>query len=393
MSHRPRSSSPIRRALCLVAVVALLAGLFVAVSPTNSVAAAAPVLGGSVRTGGAAAALGGPADFGSTAPGVAIAPTASGNGYLVVDSAGAVFAFGDAGFRGGLSGIRLNRSIVGVAPTPTGSGYWLVASDGGVFSFGDARFHGSTGAIRLNQPIVGMAPTTTGNGYWLVASDGGVFAFGDARFHGSSTGVPDVGTTVSIARTATGGGYWLVDDRGVVSAFGDAPAVAAVADVPVGTYLVAAAVRPQADGVWGLFVPSRADARFPVPAGSGTGRRIVYSNSQQRVWLVEDNGRVFDSYLVSGRQGVPAPGTYSVFSKSEVARSGNLRLDHMVRFTWGRTLAIGFHAIPSNPAGQPSQSLDELGQFRSAGCIRQDPAKAAELYAWAPVGTKVVVLP
>src|SRR5690606_7656981 len=145
--------------------------------------------------------------------------------------------------------------------------------------------------------------------------------------------------------------------------------------------------------VWALLVP-RVDPRFPaLPDGSGEGRRIVYSNSLQRVWLVEADGRIFDSYLVSGRRDAPAPGTYSVFSKSEVSSSGNLRLDHMVRFTWGRTLAIGFHAIPTRPGGEPVQTLDELGQYRSAGCIRQDPAKAAQLYAWAPVGTTVVVLP
>ena len=113
----------------------------------------------------------------------------------------------------------------------------------------------------------------------------------------------------------------------------------------------------------------------------------------QRVWLVEANGAVFDSYLVSGRQGVPRPGTYSVFSKSAVAWSGNLTLDHMVRFTWGETLAIGFHAIPTDPRGNPVQGLDELGRFRSAGCIRQDPTKAKELFDWTPVGTTVVVLP
>jgi lipoprotein-anchoring transpeptidase ErfK/SrfK len=34
-----------------------------------------------------------------------------------------------------------------------------------------------------------------------------------------------------------------------------------------------------------------------------------------------------------------------------------------------------------------------LGTFRSLGCTRQSDAKAKALYAWAPIGTTVVVLP
>ena len=345
----PLRSGAARRALAL-SVVAVLIGCLAALVPVSWSAAGADPGGGIVRTGGAAVALGGPGDLGSVARGVAIVSTASGNGYLVADEGG------------------------------------------GVFAYGDATFHGSLGGLVLNKPVVGMAASPSGGGYWLVASDGGVFAFGDAAFHGSGAAATDRGATVSIARTASGHGYWLVDDRGVVYEYGDAPAVAAVADVPVATTVAAAALRPQADGVWALLVPM-ADSFPALPANSGEGRRIVYSNSMQRVWLVEADGRIFDSYLVSGRRDAPAPGTYSVFSKSEVARSGNLRLDHMVRFTWGRTLAIGFHAIPTRPDGQPVQTLEELGQYRSAGCVRQDPVKAKQLYDWAPVGTKVVVLP
>ena len=50
----------------------------------------------------------------------------------------------------------------------------------------------------------------------------------------------------------------------------------------------------------------------PPPAGSGAGRRIVYSNSGQRVWMVNQYERVVDTYPVSGRRGVPAPGVYRV---------------------------------------------------------------------------------
>ncbi len=132
---------------------------------------------------------------------------------------------------------------------------------------------------------------------------------------------------------------------------------------------------------------------FPaVPASSGTGRRIVYCNSCQRVWLVESDGSVARSYQVSGRRGVPRPGTYSVKSKSNPGSTENgLRLGHMVRFTKGRSLWIGFHAIPVGAKG-PIQSQRQLGQALSLGCIRQAPADAVALWEFAPVDTAVVVL-
>ena len=130
----------------------------------------------------------------------------------------------------------------------------------------------------------------------------------------------------------------------------------------------------------------------PLPSGSGEGRRVVYSNAQQRVWLVEADGTVTDSWLVSGRKGVPRVGTYSVFSKSRhsSAKRGRLRMEYMVRFARGRSLAIGFHSIPTSRKG-PIQREDELGQFRSAGCVRQKFSDAEKLWHFAPVGTKVVV--
>jgi lipoprotein-anchoring transpeptidase ErfK/SrfK len=132
----------------------------------------------------------------------------------------------------------------------------------------------------------------------------------------------------------------------------------------------------------------------PVPAASGEGRRVVYSNSAQRVWLVTEEGVVERTYLVSGRRNYPRAGTYSVFSKSErtTARRGSLTMGYMVRFARGRSLAIGFHDIPRTRAGRPIQSESQLGTFRSAGCVRQSTADAQYLYGWAPIGTTVVVV-
>lgn len=132
-------------------------------------------------------------------------------------------------------------------------------------------------------------------------------------------------------------------------------------------------------------------AAWPLPAGSGVGRRVVYSVGQQRVWWVEADGRVVNTYLVSGRAGTPGPGVYRVYSKSRFASSGSARMEYMIRFARGRNLAIGFHSIPTS-RGRPLQSEAQLGTYRSHGCVRQRMSDAVGLWNWAPEGTRVDVV-
>lgn len=135
--------------------------------------------------------------------------------------------------------------------------------------------------------------------------------------------------------------------------------------------------------------------KYPaLPADSGSGRRVVYSLDQQRVWTVESGERVSGSWLVSGRKSIPKPGTYSIFSRSRWSTStnGDVRMEFMVRFARASSgVAIGFHAIPIDGNGQPVQSEAELGQPRSRGCVRQARPNAEHLWNWAPDGTTVQV--
>ena len=131
-----------------------------------------------------------------------------------------------------------------------------------------------------------------------------------------------------------------------------------------------------------------------LPAGSGEGRRIVFSESRQRVWLVDELSQVVRTYLVSGSvYDNLDPGTFTVYSRSEdavgIEDSGTMK--YFVRFTTGdEGAAIGFHDIPVDE-GQPVQTLAELGTPQSHGCIRQDRDDAIALWEFAPVGTTVVV--
>ncbi len=127
----------------------------------------------------------------------------------------------------------------------------------------------------------------------------------------------------------------------------------------------------------------------------GSGKRIIYSNTEQRVWLIEADGTLAKTHAVSGRAGVPAPGTYAVFSKSVKAWAayGGITMTHMVRFAHGRRLPYGFHSIPVYPDGRPLQLEAELGTYQSAGCVRQRMDDAIFLYGWADIGTTVHALP
>jgi hypothetical protein len=137
-----------------------------------------------------------------------------------------------------------------------------------------------------------------------------------------------------------------------------------------------------------------AGAPLPVPSASGRGRRIVFDISEQRVWLVAGSGSVRRTYPVSGSlTDNLQPGTYSVYSKSlhawGIEDSGTMQ--YMVRFAHGANAAIGFHDIPVLN-GALVQTRAQLGTPRSHGCIRQWRPDAKALWAFAPVGTKVVVV-
>lgn len=133
-----------------------------------------------------------------------------------------------------------------------------------------------------------------------------------------------------------------------------------------------------------------------LPENSGSGRRVVYSRSGQRVWAVDEQGAVIRSWLVSGsKYNNEKPGTHKVYSRSDMstAWNGKAFLPQMIRWLKTDIGHIGFHAIPLARADKsPYQTEDELGQRLSGGCQRQANADAAFLWDFAQVGTTVVVV-
>ncbi len=134
-----------------------------------------------------------------------------------------------------------------------------------------------------------------------------------------------------------------------------------------------------------------------VPSGSGSGRRVVYSKTQQRVWIIDSSETVVRTYRVSGKMAQPRPGSYQVFSRSAVTCSlsaPGVCMRWMVRFTrnTSNTDNIGFHEIPRR-GNIPLQTDAQLGRPISGGCVRQATADALFMWNWAGIGTRVVVLP
>jgi hypothetical protein len=130
-----------------------------------------------------------------------------------------------------------------------------------------------------------------------------------------------------------------------------------------------------------------------LPADSGTGKRVVFDMSDQRVWLVDDADHVRSTYLVSGSlTDNLQPGRYSVYSRSRwaVGVDDSGVMQYFVRFAHGAHAAIGFHSIPTKD-GHPLQTRSQLGTPQSHGCIRQWLPDAIRLWDFAPVGTEVVV--
>ena len=138
------------------------------------------------------------------------------------------------------------------------------------------------------------------------------------------------------------------------------------------------------------------DLTLVVPKDSGSGRRIVYSNRQLRVWVINTSGEVIRTFLVSGQRGQPKKGSYFVKNQSVSSFSQELegvKFRFMTRFAIGRNGGnIGFHEIPTKN-GVPLQTEAELGTFLGSGCLRSSTADAKFIYDWAKPGTSVVVVP
>ena len=140
--------------------------------------------------------------------------------------------------------------------------------------------------------------------------------------------------------------------------------------------------------------------RRPVPAGSGQGRRIVISQKQNWVWLVDSRGRTLTQGGMVDNTGELAPGSYAVGSycgrasriKLNQSTSGNVWLDNFVRFA---PCGIGFHRIPRyKSTGRQIHADWVLGtnMSQSHGCIRLSRGLSLKVWSFTDQRTPVHVV-
>jgi hypothetical protein len=72
-----------------------------------------------------------------------------------------------------------------IAKTESQRGYWTTTSDGAIYAFGDAVFRGGAneGHLPAGREIVGIEGHGN-DGYWLLSDAGDLYAYGSAEFYG-----------------------------------------------------------------------------------------------------------------------------------------------------------------------------------------------------------------
>lgn len=143
--------------------------------------------------------------------------------------------------------------------------------------------------------------------------------------------------------------------------------------------------------------PSCADR--PVPSGSGKGRRIVISQRQNWVWLVDAKGRVLAQSGMVDNTRVLHPRVSTVGSycgrAARIKRNTDghgLWLPNFVRFA---ACGIGFHQIPVRKSNDRQIHADWLvgtDLRTSHGCIRVPRAFSQRVWTFATRGTPVHVV-
>ncbi|MET9831309.1 hypothetical protein ABZ078_18850 [Streptomyces sp. NPDC006385] len=124
-----------------------------------------------------------------------------------------------------------------------------------------------------------------------------------------------------------------------------------------------------------------------LPAGSGTGVRVVYSVDDDRVWLVGEGDEVKRTFRVTPGSVDPAPGVYTVTSRSNtVTGTDGTPVEHVVRFTTVEGITIGFSAAVDGSMPPPDPAV-------RTGGIRESREDGAAMWEFATIGRTVAVIP
>ncbi|WP_300677021.1 L,D-transpeptidase family protein [Nocardioides sp.] len=142
----------------------------------------------------------------------------------------------------------------------------------------------------------------------------------------------------------------------------------------------------------------RCDVR-PVPAGTGSGRRIVISQQQNWIWLVAGSGKVVAQAGIVDNPAVLHRGRWHTGSycgrPARVVKnqSGSVYMDNFVRFA---PCGIGFHRIPTYKSSgrqmHPDWYLGTNLAGDSHGCVRVSLAMSRTIWSFTARGRTTVVV-
>ncbi|MFF6994583.1 hypothetical protein ACFY93_06420 [Streptomyces sp. NPDC008313] len=128
------------------------------------------------------------------------------------------------------------------------------------------------------------------------------------------------------------------------------------------------------------------EPRAALPADSGSGKRVVYSLRQRRVWLVAADGSVSRSFEVWPGTVNPAEGAYAVsFRREEAQGTDGVQVENIVYFANRSGVSVAFSNATDGASPRPSPGLD-------TGAIREHAADGEALWNFAPSGTHVNVI-
>ncbi|MFJ4620095.1 hypothetical protein [Streptomyces sp. NPDC088812] len=158
-----------------------------------------------------------------------------------------------------------------------------------------------------------------------------------------------------------------------------------------GPHPTAASVEPSASasasaGTKPAPAPSASPTAQSVPDASGTGRRVVYSLEQQRVWLVDADDQARRTFTVWPGTVNPAPGSYTVsVRKGATTGSDGVEIEHIIYFSVQSGVNIAFSNAVDGSSPPPAAGT-------RTGGIRMAKADGAALWAFGATGTIVRVV-
>lgn len=167
-------------------------------------------------------------------------------------------------------------------------------------------------------------------------------------------------------------------------------AIAAVAVLAVqadkGPRPTADAARPSASAT---VTPKPTESAKPtrVPDDSGTGRRIVYSLGEKRVWLVDASEATRRTFTVWPGTVSPEPGSYEVGTRAEeTTGSDGVEIENVVYFAAGSGVNFAFsNAVDGSSPPPPAEGA-------STGGIRMKAADGSAVWKFGTAGTTVTVV-